>query len=190
MKRKPPIGRLSSPVPGVQGVEDEPCEPASPVSYLSEFQDWESDDAEQPMKIQIKRAYERPLPEDGNRFLVDRLWPRGVKKDGLALTAWLKDAAPSGELRRWFGHDASKWNEFCRRYRAGLRSHPGALRPLREAIERGTVTLVYSARDEEHNQAVALREFLLKTRLPSGAKQGGGGADTNGGRCCSHKPGP
>lgn len=145
-------------------LNDEPVEPASPVCYLREFEDWDLEPEKRPLKIRIKRAYEAPSPEDGSRFLVDRLWPRGVKKDTLALSAWLQEVAPSAELRRWFGHDASRWNNFRRRYRAELRSCPEALRPLREALGRGTVTLVYSARDEEHNQAVVLREFLLETK--------------------------
>lgn len=144
--------------------EDEPREPASPVCYMREFEVWESDEAEQPMKVRIKRAYEAPSPEDGGRFLVDRVWPRGVKKDDLALSAWLKDVAPSNELRRWYGHEASRWNVFRRRYRAELKSRAEVLRQLRDALDRGTVTLVYSARDEKHNQAVVLREFLLESK--------------------------
>jgi uncharacterized protein YeaO (DUF488 family) len=132
--------------------------------YLSEFEDWDLEPEKRPLKIRIKRAYEAPSPEDGSRFLVDRLWPRGVKKDALALSAWLKDAAPSDELRRWFGHDASRWNDFRRRYRVELKLRPDSLRPLLEALGRGTVTLVYSARDADHNQAVVLREFLLETK--------------------------
>jgi uncharacterized protein YeaO (DUF488 family) len=111
-------------------------------------------------KIQIKRAYEPAAPEDGDRYLVDRLWPRGVKKDTLHLVGWLKDVAPSDSLRHWFGHDPARWTEFRRRYRKELKSHEPALKPLRDALKRGTVTLVYSAHDEEHNQAVVLREFL------------------------------
>lgn len=113
-------------------------------------------------KIQLKRAYEPAAPEDGERYLVDRLWPRGVKKDALILTGWLKEVAPSNSLRRWFGHDPARWTEFRRRYREELKSHEATLKPLRDALKRGTVTLVYSARDEAHNQAVVLREFVLK----------------------------
>jgi uncharacterized protein YeaO (DUF488 family) len=112
------------------------------------------------MKVFIKRAYEPPAADDGERYLVDRLWPRGVKKDALALTGWIKEAAPSDALRQWFGHDSARWAEFRRRYRAELKSHPAALKPLREALRRGPVTLVYSARDEEHNQAIVLSEVL------------------------------
>lgn len=113
------------------------------------------------MNLKIKRAYTPATAEDGQRFLVDRLWPRGVKKEALTLTAWLKDVAPSDALRRWFGHDPERWAEFRRRYRAELKSHPEVLQPLRAARARGVVTLVYSARDEAHNQAVVLREYLL-----------------------------
>lgn len=119
------------------------------------------------MKLRIKRAYEPASPEDGSRFLVDRLWPRGVRKDALALTAWLKDIAPSDALRRWFGHDPARWTEFRRRYRAELKTQRTALQPLREALKRGSVTLVYSAHDEAHNQAVVLREYLLETKSSS-----------------------
>lgn len=114
------------------------------------------------MNLRIKRAYEPASPEDGERFLVDRLWPRGVRKDTLLLTGWLKDVAPSDGLRRWFGHDPARWTEFRRRYREELKSHEATLQSLRDALKRGPVTLVYSAHDEAHNQAVVLREFLLK----------------------------
>lgn len=113
-------------------------------------------------QLHLKRAYEPGAPEDGERYLVDRLWPRGVRKEALALTGWLKEVAPSDALRRWFGHDPERWEEFCRRYRDELKGQQAALQPLREALKRGPVTLVYSAHDEAHNQAVVLREFLLK----------------------------
>lgn len=111
-------------------------------------------------RIQLKRAYEPAAPEDGKRYLVDRLWPRGVKKDAMHLTGWLKEIAPSNSLRQWFGHDPSRWTEFRRRYLEELGSQETTLEPLRDSLQHGTVTLVYSARDEEHNQAVVLREFL------------------------------
>jgi uncharacterized protein YeaO (DUF488 family) len=117
--------------------------------------------------LRLKRAYEIASPEDGARYLVDRLWPRGVKKDVLKLTAWLKDIAPSTELRTWFGHKPERWEEFRRRYRAELRSNAEALQPLRDALAKGVVTLVYSPHAEAHNQAVVLRELLLETK-PSG----------------------
>jgi len=117
--------------------------------------------------LKIKRAYVSADAKDGERYLVDRLWPRGLKKESLALTAWLKDAAPSDALRHWFGHDPARWTEFRRRYRAELKAQRTTLRPLRDALERGTVTLVYSAHDEAHNQAVVLSEYLLETKPPS-----------------------
>ena len=119
------------------------------------------------MNFRIKRAYEPASPEDGERFLVDRLWPRGVKKEVLVLTGWLKEVAPSDALRRWFGHETERWAEFRRRYRDELKSQQAALQPLRDALKRGPVTLVYSAHDEAHNQAVVLREFLLKPSATS-----------------------
>jgi uncharacterized protein YeaO (DUF488 family) len=108
----------------------------------------------------LKRAYEKPAPEDGRRFLVERLWPRGVRKAGLHLDAWLKEVAPSPELRQWFSHDPAKWPAFRRRYFDELRLKEEALTPLREAARQGPITLVYGARDTEHNAAVALREYL------------------------------
>lgn len=114
------------------------------------------------MNLRIKRAYELASPEDGERFLVDRLWRRGVKKEAFVLTGWLKEVAPSDALRRWFGHEPERWAEFRRRYRDELKSQQAALQPLRDALNHGPVTLVYSAHDEAHNQAVVLREFLLK----------------------------
>ncbi len=110
--------------------------------------------------ILLKRAYEAATPEDGRRFLVERLWPRGVRKTDLRLDGWLKEVAPSPDLRRWFGHDPDKWPEFRRRYFAELRSQESALASLREAARKGPITLVYGARDTEHNAAAALREYL------------------------------
>lgn len=110
--------------------------------------------------IKVKRVYASPAPDDGQRFLVDRLWPRGVKKEALQLDGWLKDVAPSDALRKWFGHDPAKWEEFQERYFAELEAKPEAWRPLLEAARQGTVTLLFSARDEAHNNAVALKAFL------------------------------
>ena len=110
--------------------------------------------------ILLKRAYEPPAPEDGRRFLVERLWPRGVRKADLQLDGWLKEVAPSRELRQWFGHDPKKWPEFKRRYFEELRKHDEALEPLRAASLLDPVTLVYGSHDTEHNAAVALREYL------------------------------
>lgn len=110
--------------------------------------------------IALKRAYEPASVGDGARFLVERLWPRGVRKTRLRLKGWPKDVAPSTELRKWFGHDPKKWPEFRRRYFAALRAHPDAWRPLLSAARRGRVTLVYGARDVARNGAVALKAFL------------------------------
>lgn len=110
--------------------------------------------------LKVKRVYESTEASDGIRFLVERLWPRGMKKEKLHMEAWLKDVAPSDSLRRWFGHDPLKWSEFQKRYRAELRDNPNAWKPILEASERGDVTLLYSARDEEHNNALVLRAFL------------------------------
>ena len=95
-------------------------------------------------------------------YLVDRLWPRGVRKDALDVDAWLKDVAPSTELRRWFGHDPDRWEEFATRYRAELAKRPEAAEPLLDALRAGPVVLLYDAKDAEHNQAVVLREWLLE----------------------------
>ncbi|MDL1912566.1 DUF488 domain-containing protein [Chloroflexi bacterium CFX6] len=110
--------------------------------------------------LKIKRVYEPPEPADGARFLVERLWPRGVKKEALKMDAWLKDAAPSPGLRKWYAHDVSKWREFQRRYRAELENNPEAWKPILEAAQRGNVTLLYSAHDMEHNSALALKSFV------------------------------
>ena len=110
--------------------------------------------------IQIKRVYEPYAKEDGARFLVERLWPRGVKKDALRMDAWYKNLAPSGDLRRWFNHDPAKWKEFQRRYRAELADNPAAYQPLLDAAKLGQITLLYSAHDTEHNNAIALKSYL------------------------------
>ena len=110
--------------------------------------------------LKTKRVYESAETSDGTRFLVDRLWPRGIKKESLNMQAWLKDIAPSPELRKWFAHDPSKWQEFQGRYRAELESNPEAWKPILEAAKHGDVTLLYSARDPEHNSALLLKSFL------------------------------
>lgn len=112
------------------------------------------------MTILLKRAYELPEPSDGFRILVDRLWPRGVSKTSAQINLWLKDVAPSTPLRKWFGHDPIKWLEFRDRYFLELRRNPEAVAQLTEQVRRGMVTLVYGAKDKEHNQAVALKEYL------------------------------
>ena len=110
--------------------------------------------------IQLKRVYEKPSRTDGLRILVDRLWPRGLTKDGAAIQLWLKDVAPSTELRKWFDHDPAKWQEFQVRYRKELREKKDALKLLRQKSDEGIVTLVYGARDEEHNDALVLKSVL------------------------------
>jgi uncharacterized protein YeaO (DUF488 family) len=116
------------------------------------------------MDIRIKRAYDEPSSEDGKRFLVDRVWPRGIKKEDLDLDDWIKEAAPSAGLRKWFDHRADRWEGFCETYREELDQKRETLRPLYDAMKEGAVTLVYSARDEERNQAVVLRRYLSETR--------------------------
>lgn len=112
--------------------------------------------------IQLKRAYEDPSPADGERILVERLWPRGLTRERAAIDLWLKDVAPSPELRKWFGHDPAKWKRFEQRYWEELQDKPEAVDLLRRKAKRGAITLVYSARDPEHNAAVALREYLSR----------------------------
>ncbi|GAB3459829.1 DUF488 domain-containing protein [Massilia terrae] len=115
-------------------------------------------------KVRLKRAYEAPGPDDGTRILVDRLWPRGVAKADAALDLWEKELAPSTELRQWFNHEPSRWDEFQIRYAGELRQHAEAVERIRTLARKGTVTLVYAAKDELHNDAVALRAFLLDAR--------------------------
>lgn len=110
--------------------------------------------------IRVKRAYDPPAPDDGARYLVDRIWPRGLRKEELRLDGWIRDAAPSDALRRWFRHDPARWEEFRRRYAAELDRRPESWQPLLEAARHGTVTLLFGARDEHHNNAVALAEYL------------------------------
>jgi uncharacterized protein YeaO (DUF488 family) len=118
--------------------------------------------------VQIRRAYEKPAPGDGYRVLVDRLWPRGVKKESLRLDLWAKDLAPSRSLRQWFGHDPGRFHEFARRYHAELRAAPARelLAELARRAAVGTVTLVFGARDEEHNGAVVLRDAIADMLRP------------------------
>jgi len=113
--------------------------------------------------VRLKRAYEAASAEDGTRVLIDRLWPRGVRKDAAAIDLWLKDIAPSTELRQWFGHDPARWAEFRQRYSAEVRANAQAFEQLRELARNGPLTLVYSAHDEAHNDAVVLRGLLLGT---------------------------
>lgn len=110
--------------------------------------------------IQIKRVYEAPSATDGLRVLVDRLWPRGLTKGRAAVDLWLKEVAPSTELRKWFGHDLAKWKRFQQRYRKELRAGNDAIRVLREKSEQGMITLLYGAKDNEHNEALVLKTLL------------------------------
>lgn len=112
--------------------------------------------------IRIKRTYEPSTRGDGRRILVERLWPRGMKKEALAADAWMKEVAPSTELRKWFDHRAERWEEFRRRYREELNANPGGWEPILDAGGRGTVTLLYSAHDVLHNGAVVLRDYLVE----------------------------
>lgn len=121
-----------------------------------------NEQAELASRIQLKRVYEASSGADGDRFLVECLWPRGIRKSSLVIQAWLKDVAPSVSLRKWFNHDPARWNEFRKRYFAELKENQSSWLPILEAASRGTVTLIYSSHDREHNNAVALKEFLDK----------------------------
>ena len=112
-------------------------------------------------RVQLKRAYEAAAADDGSRVLIDRLWPRGLSRQAAALDLWLKEIAPSTELRKWFGHDPARWVEFQRRYAEEVRRHPELFEQLRELAHKGRLTLVYAAHDEQHNDAVVLRDLLL-----------------------------
>jgi len=114
------------------------------------------------MTVKLKRVYDEPAKSDGKRILVDRIWPRGLTKEEAHIDLWLKDVAPSTELRKWFGHDPARWPEFRARYRAELRHNQPQLSLLRQTLEKGPATLVYGAKDEQHNQAVVLQELLSK----------------------------
>lgn len=110
--------------------------------------------------ILTKRAYDPPSPDDGARLLVDRLWPRGINRQALKLDGWLKDVAPSDGLRRWFGHDPARWEEFCRLYHDELNGKPEIWQPIMAVAWKGNVTLLYGARDRDHNNALALKLYL------------------------------
>jgi uncharacterized protein YeaO (DUF488 family) len=110
--------------------------------------------------IHLKRVYEEPSSNDGLRVLVERLWPRGLTKGRAAVDLWLKEVAPSPELRKWFGHDPARWEQFQQRYRRELREKQDAVRLLKQKAKEGTLTLVYAARDEEHNGALVLKRML------------------------------
>lgn len=112
------------------------------------------------MALHLKRVYDEPAKSDGTRILVDRLWPRGLSKEKAHIDLWLKDVAPSDGLRKWFGHDPERWPEFRARYRAEARKNSAQMALLRKAVGKGPATLVYGAKDEQHNQAVVLHELL------------------------------
>lgn len=114
------------------------------------------------MQAQIKRVYEEPSEDDGKRILIDRLWPRGLTKEKAKIDVWLKDIAPSTQLRQWFGHDPQKWREFKRRYQGELEKNMTIVSQLVELLKKGNVTLVYGAKDKEHDDAVVLKEYLEK----------------------------
>lgn len=117
-----------------------------------------------PMDIKIKRAYEQPEEADGFRILVDRLWPRGVTKEKAKLDLWLKEIGPSTELRKWFGHDPEKWSGFRGRYETELKHNDDLIKTIIDKAKEGTVTLIYGARDEEHNEALVLKQYLEKKK--------------------------
>lgn len=123
------------------------------------------------MSIRLKRAYEPAAPSDGYRVLIDRLWPRGVKRESARLDEWARELAPSTELRRWFGHDPARFAEFRRRYLEELSAQEDKLRELRGRARETTLTLVYSARDTEHNDAVVLEELLGADTLPTSGEE-------------------
>jgi uncharacterized protein YeaO (DUF488 family) len=123
--------------------------------------------------IQLKRVYDEPGPHDGIRFLVERLWPRGIRKADLRTDGWEKEAGPSTELRKWFAHDPKKWEHFQRKYFAELDTRPEAWEPIVKAAERGTITLLYSSHDAEHNNAVALKHYLETKLAHVGGKHTG-----------------
>lgn len=117
-------------------------------------------------RIWLRRAYDPPTRNDGHRVLVDRIWPRGVSKADARIDDWAREVAPSDDLRRWFDHDPQRWDEFQRRYRAELRDREQTLDTLARRVDEGRVTLVYGARDEQHNNAVVLRDVLEGRRGP------------------------
>jgi uncharacterized protein YeaO (DUF488 family) len=116
------------------------------------------------MKIKIKRVYEQPDKKDGERILVDRLWPRGLTKEKAGVDLWLKEIAPSTELRKWFAHDPNKWKRFRGRYETEIRHNDDLIKVLKQKAREGTITLIYGARDEEHNEALVLKQFMERGR--------------------------
>jgi uncharacterized protein YeaO (DUF488 family) len=116
------------------------------------------------MNIKIKRVYEQPAKDDGMRILVDRLWPRGLTKKKASVDLWLKDIAPSTELRKWFAHDPDKWKRFRARYQTEIRNNHDLIKALKRKAREGTITLIYGARDQKHNEALVLKQFLEKNK--------------------------
>ena len=114
-------------------------------------------------ELNLKRVYEASHKDDGTRILVDRLWPRGLTKEKAKVDLWLKEIAPSTELRKWFGHDPKKWRSFRKRYETELKDHADEIKLLKSKVKEGTVTLIYGARDQEHNEALVLKQFLERT---------------------------
>ena len=117
---------------------------------------------ENKMKIKLKRVYDKPTKEDGRRILVDRLWPRGLTKEKAKVDVWLKEIAPTAELRKWFNHDPEKWNEFIKKYKQELHGNTEQVAILKEYMKQGVVTLVYGARDEVHNEALVIKELFSR----------------------------
>jgi uncharacterized protein YeaO (DUF488 family) len=115
------------------------------------------------MKIKVKRVYEAPAKDDGIRILVDRLWPRGLTKEKASVDIWLKEIAPSTELRKWFGHEPAKWNDFRKKYHSELKENKEPISLLKDEMKKGKVTLLFGAKDEEHNEAVVLLNYITKT---------------------------
>jgi uncharacterized protein YeaO (DUF488 family) len=124
--------------------------------------------------LRIKRTYDRPASDDGRRILVERLWPRGLTKGAVAADAWMKDVAPSTELRKWFDHREERWEEFRRRYRNELDANPRGWEPILKVARRGAVTLLYSAHDADHNGALVLRDYLAEREAEEPATRGAG----------------
>ena len=120
------------------------------------------------MNIKLKRVYEQPDKKDGERILVDRLWPRGLTKEKAAIDLWLKEIAPSTELRKWFAHDPNKWERFRGRYETEIRHNDDLVKVLKQKARQGTITLIYGARDEKHNEALVLKQFLEKSEQSVG----------------------
>jgi uncharacterized protein YeaO (DUF488 family) len=155
--------------------------------------------AKRKLDIRLKRAYEPASREDGRRVLVDRLWPRGVTKEALAIERWIKEIAPSAGLRRWFGHDPERWDEFRRRYARELEEHAALLDELRAIARAHPLTLVYAAHDTAHNDAIVLREALLgaqpvaaqrapaKRKAPAAARPAAGAAKRKSGRVATRR---